>query len=67
MSELPLTLEAITKYAEIFRFDDDVRYFFRAMSAMDDEYLIYRAQVRETENAKGNDKSSASRRRSKKS
>jgi hypothetical protein len=49
MSELPLSVEAITLYCDRFGFGHDYRFFFRCMSDMDDSFLKFHAERRERE------------------
>lgn len=49
MSELPLSVEAITCYAYEFGYRKDFRFFFHCISEMDDEFLKFQAERREAE------------------
>lgn len=57
MSELPLSVEAITIYAERFGFSKDFRFFFRCMSELDDEYLIFQSKKAKEEQARKSQRS----------
>ncbi len=49
MTELPLSVESITDYGDRFGFKGELRFFFRVISALDDEFLSFNAKKREAE------------------
>lgn len=53
MAELPLTIEAIVLFAQIFGYDDDLRYYFRLIAAMDDAFLEFQGKRRKSEQESG--------------
>jgi hypothetical protein len=49
MAELPLQIIEIMAYAKMFHFDIDMDFFYRAMTGMDEEYMLYMIDQRKTE------------------
>lgn len=66
MAALPLTIEAICLYGRLYGYNDEMRYFFRLMAGLDDEFLSYQSDKAKSEkDAAASEKEAARRNRSK--
>jgi len=49
MAELPLTVGAIIKYGKLFGYRSELRFFFKMMAGMDNEFLLFHGERRKAE------------------
>lgn len=49
MSVLPLSVDAILLFGQVHGFANELRYFYKMMEEMDDEYLLFEQEKKESE------------------